>query len=260
MPVARAPLLGPAVEPAAVGAMTNDSWDEFRGWAAALGLSLSASQLAQFAAYEALLLEWNERISLTAIREPRQMRIRHFLGAVTCATATGPLDGCSLIDVGSGAGFPGLPLKILYPDLRLTLVDSVAKKARFLELAAAELGLTGVTIIPERAEVLGQDAAHREAYDWAAARAVAELRVLAELLLPLCRVGGRMLAQKGDSAAAELEAAQTAIQALGGGAASLSAVHLPETDASHYLVIIEKGRPTDPRYPRRAGLPAKRPL
>jgi 16S rRNA (guanine(527)-N(7))-methyltransferase RsmG len=123
--------------------------------------------------------------------------VRHFLDALSCAAATGPLDGQSLIDIGSGAGFPGLPLKILYPDLRLTLVDSVAKKARFLELVAAELGLREVTVIAERAEVLGQDPTHREQYDWATARAVAELRVLAELLLPLCRVGGRVLAQKG---------------------------------------------------------------
>jgi 16S rRNA (guanine527-N7)-methyltransferase len=235
-------------------------WDAFALQAAALGAPLSPAQVAQFAAYEALLLEWNERIALTAIREPGRLRVRHFLDALSCAAATGPLDGRSLIDIGSGAGFPGLPLKILYPDLRLTLVDSVAKKARFLELVAAELGLREVTVIAERAEVLGQDAAHREAYDWATARAVAELRVLAELLLPLCRVGGGMLAQKGESAAEELAAAGPAIAALGGGASQIVPVHLPETEATHYLVVIDKARPTDPRYPRRAGMPAKRPL
>ncbi len=163
----------------------NTGWEEFAARAAALGAPLSAAQVAQFAAYEALLLEWNERIALTAIREPRQLRVRHFLDALSCVAATGPLDGQSLIDVGSGAGLPGLPLKILYPDLRLTLVDSVAKKARFLELVAAELGLREVAVIAERAEVLGQQPAHREGYDWATARAVAELPVLAELLLPL---------------------------------------------------------------------------
>ena len=235
-------------------------WDEFAARAAALGAPLSARQVAQFAAYEALLLEWNERIALTAIREPRQMRLRHFLDALSCVAATGPLDGQALIDVGSGAGFPGLPLKILYPDLRLTLVDSVAKKARFLEVVAAELALREVTVIAERAEVLGQDPAHREGYDWVTARAVAELRVLAELLLPLCRVGGRALAQKGESAAEELTAAAPAIAALGGGAAQFLPVHRPETDAPHYLVVIAKAAPTDPRYPRRAGIPTKRPL
>ena len=234
--------------------------EEFAAWAAALGAPLLPEQLAQFAAYEALLLAWNERIALTAIREPRQIRIRHFLDALSCAAATGPLDGQRLIDVGSGAGLPGLPLKILYPGLRLTLVDSVAKKARFLELVAAELGLGGVVVIADRAETLGQDAAHREGYDWAVARAVAELPVLAELLLPLCRVGGRVLAQKGESAADELAAASPAIAALGGGAAQLIPVRLPETEATHYLVTIDKAAPTDPRYPRRVGVPAKRPL
>ena len=235
-------------------------WDEFAAWAAGLGAPLSAAQLAQFAAYEALLLDWNERISLTAIREPRPVRVRHFLDALSCVAATGPLDGRALIDVGSGAGFPGLPLKILFPGLRLTLVDSVAKKARFLETVAAELGLSEVTVIADRAETLGQAAAHREAYDWAAARAVAELRVLVELLLPLCRVGGAALAQKGDSAAAELAAAGPAIAALGGGAARLLPVRLPETEAVHTLVVIPKTGPTDARYPRRVGVPAKRPL
>ncbi|MBK7217000.1 MAG: 16S rRNA (guanine(527)-N(7))-methyltransferase RsmG [Candidatus Promineofilum sp.] len=234
--------------------------EEFAGWAAALGAPLSPAQLAQFAAYEALLLAWNERIALTSIREPRQLRIRHFLDALSCAAATGPLDGRRLIDVGSGAGLPGLPLKILYPDLRLTLVDSVAKKARFLELVAAELGLSDVTVIADRAEVLGQDAAHREGYDWATARAVAELRVLVELLLPLVRVGGRALAQKGDSAAEELTAAAPAIAALGGGASQLIPVRLPETEATHTLITIDKAAATDPRYPRRVGVPAKRPL
>jgi len=236
------------------------AWDEFAGWAAALGAPLSPAQIAQFAAYEALLLAWNERIALTAIREPRQTRIRHFLDALSCAAVTGPLAGRSLIDIGSGAGFPGLPLKILYPDLRLTLVDSVAKKARFLETVAAELALSDVIVIADRAEALGQAAGHRERYDWAAARAVAQLRVLAELLLPLCRVGGHMLAQKGDSAAAELAAAGPAIAAAGGGAARLTPVHLPETEAIHYLVVIDKAHPTAARYPRRAGVPSKKPL
>ena len=238
----------------------STGWDNFAAQAAALGAPLLPSQVVQFAAYEALLLEWNERIALTAIREPGHLRVRHFLDALSCAAATGPLDGQSLIDIGSGAGFPGLPLKILYPDLRLTLVDSVAKKARFLELVAAELGLRGVTVIAERAEVLGQDPIHREQYDWATARAVAELRVLAELLLPLCRVGGRVLAQKGGSAAEELVIAAPAIAALGGGASQLIPVQLPETEATHYLVVIDKAATTDARYPRRPGIPAKRPL
>lgn len=234
--------------------------DELAQWAAAFGIPLSPAQLAQFAAYEALLLEWNERISLTSIRQPRAIRIRHFLDSLTCATATGPLDDQALIDVGSGAGFPGLPLKILYPRLRLTLVDSVAKKARFLEVVAADLGFNDVTVIADRVETLGREPAMREQYDWAVGRAVAEMRVLAEYLLPFCRVGGRLLAQKGESAAAEVAAAARALAELGGGAATLTTVQLPETEETHTLVVVDKIRPTPDRYPRRPGIPAKRPL
>lgn len=229
-------------------------------WAQAFGLHLTADQLGQFDVYERLLLEWNDRISLTAIRDPRQIRIRHFLDSLTCATVTGSLAERSMIDVGSGAGFPGLPLKILFPGLRLTMVDSVGKKARFLEWVVRELGLQNVTVLTERAETLGHSPTYRAAFDWATARAVAELRVLVELLLPFVRVGGQALAQKGNSARQEVTAATTAIATLGGGEISLTGIDLPETEQTHYLVVIAKEHPTGDRYPRRAGMPAKRPL
>lgn len=234
--------------------------DELADWARTFGLSLTPLQLEQFALYESLLLEWNERISLTAIRERRKIRIRHFLDSLTCATVTGTLNGESLIDVGSGAGFPGLPLKILFPDIELTLADSNAKKVRFVELVAHELGLAKVTVICDRAETLGRMAEFRERFDWVAARAVAEMRVLAELLLPLARVGGHVLAQKGENATAEFAAAIPAVAALGGGAGQISPVHLPETKQTHFLILIPKVEPTTDRYPRRPGIPAKRPL
>jgi len=228
--------------------------------AAGFGLHLAATQLEQFAAYQALLLEWNKRINLTAIGEPALIQQRHFLDSLTCAMATGDLNNRLLIDIGAGAGFPGVPLKILYPRLWLTLVESVRKKARFLETVAAELGLADVNIITERAEVLGQQAAHRSQYDWAVARAVAEMRVLAEYLLPFCRVGGHMLAQKGRNAASETAAARGAIAELGGAEPQLRPVQLPDHSETHYLVVIEKVRETPARYPRRVGIPAKRPL
>lgn len=227
---------------------------------AVFGIQLSTHQLEQFQRYLTLLLAWNQRLNLTAIREPRPIQQRHFLDALTCATVMGTLTNRSLIDVGTGAGFPGLPLKILYPDLHLTLVESVAKKARFLEAVVTELGLSDVSIVVARAEALGQDAAYREQFDWAVARAVAELRVLVEYLLPLCRVGGHVLAQKGSNAAAETADALKAITLLGGAAPEHFPVQLPQRAETHYLVVIEKKAATPDKYPRRTGVPGKRPL
>lgn len=231
-----------------------------RGGAAALGIPLDDRQLAQFARYQALLLDWNTRLNLTAIATPPEVQERHFLDSLTCGLVTGDLNGRSLIDVGTGAGFPGLPLKIYHPAMQLTLVESVRKKTDYLRAVVNELGLEGVTILAKRAEAVGRMPAHRAAYDWAAARAVAELRILAEYLLPLCRVGGHMLAQKGESAPAEASAAQTALRTLGGGEPQLTAVQLPHHELQHYLVVVEKVSPTPERYPRRPGMPGKRPL
>lgn len=227
---------------------------------AVFGITLSPDQVHQFEAYQRLLLDWNQRMNLTAIREPGQIQQRHFLDGLSCSLVTGDLNGRSLIDVGTGAGFPGLPLKILFPDLRLTLVESVAKKTRFLQAVVVELGLRDVAIVAERAEILGQDAAYRGQYDWAAARAVAELRVLAEYLLPFCRVGGFVLAQKGENAAAEVAAAKQALAVLGGEVRELVPVNLPQREDTHYLVVVEKTAVTPDIYPRRVGVPAKKPL
>lgn len=231
-----------------------------REQAADFDLPLNEVQLAQFTIYRSMLQEWNRRFNLTAIDDPAGIQVRHFLDALTCATVTGDLNGQRLVDVGTGAGFPGLPLKILYPRLQLTLVESVSKKTRFLQALVTELGLENVTILDERAEDVAQREVHREQYDWAVARAVAELRVLVEYLLPFCRPGGRALAQKGESARAEADAAARAIERLGGGAPAFHAVQLPGRDATHYLVVVEKIRPTPTKYPRRPGRPAKRPL
>lgn len=241
--------------------MTSDAeWEQFTAWATELGIPLSAAQVAKFAQYQALLLAWNARLNLTAVREPFEIRIRHFLDSLSCARVTGNLNGHSLIDVGTGAGFPGLPLKILYPHLKLTLVESVAKKGQFLQAVVDGLGLDGVVILTERVERLGQSPRYRQQYDWAVARAVAELRVLVEYLLPLCRVGGSMLAQKGEGVKDELGRARQAIKLLGGTEPALAQVMLPHRALPHYFVTVKKISETPQKYPRRVGVPAKRPL
>ena len=244
----------------AAGSPRTEASNILKSGAAALGIVLDDGQMALFAAYTELLLDWNRRMNLTAVSDPAEIQARHFLDSLSCTAVTGGLNGQRLIDVGSGAGFPGFPLKILFPGMQLTLVESVAKKGRFLEVAAAELGLEDVSVIVERAEVLGQLPTERGRYDWAVARAVAPLNVLAEYLLPFCRPGGRMLAMKGDRAAEESKAADRAIEAMGGGEPVLHPIRLPGRPESRYVIVVEKVGPTPEQYPRRAGVPGKRPL
>lgn len=225
-----------------------------------LGVRLSARQLAQFQRYEKELLEWNARFNLTAIREPEAIRSKHFLDSLTCMLAWRDNPPASLIDVGSGAGFPGIPLKILYPNLALTLIESVGKKAEFCRHAAAALGMESVEVIQARAEEIGQIGKHRERYDWAVARAVANMPILVEYLLPLVRVGGGMLAQKGESGPAETHASERAVRLLGGQLRQLTKVNLPGVVEDRYLVVIDKIAATPSNYPRRVGIPSKKPL
>ncbi|MEN8243032.1 MAG: 16S rRNA (guanine(527)-N(7))-methyltransferase RsmG [Chloroflexota bacterium] len=225
-----------------------------------LSLSLSANQVESLARFAEMLMEWNQKISLTAIRSADEIRIKHILDSLSCHLAMQHAPIGHVIDIGSGAGFPGIPLKILYPEMRLSLVESVNKKTQFLSHVVQELGLSEVEILTERAEVIGQQDAHRAHYDWAAARAVARLPVLAEYLLPLVKVGGYMLAQKGESAPSELTQAQTALEQLGGEVVKSIPVKLPGDLPGRYLVLIQKVRPTPDKFPRRAGIPGKRPL
>ncbi len=223
-------------------------------------LNLTPAQQEAFRVYQRELLEWNQRHNLTAIREPEKIVIRHFLDSLSCALVLRNAPPQRVADVGTGAGFPGLPLKLVYPRLRLTLVESVGKKADFCEHMVDVLGLQEVTVYRGRAETIGQDSAHREQYDWVLARAVALMPVLAEYLLPLARVGGHALAMKGERAPAEVQAAERACRMLGGSVQRLVPVTLPGVAEQRYLVVLDKVAATPARYPRRVGVPRKRPL
>lgn len=226
-----------------------------------LSLRLSASQLQAFRRYADELIDWNQRVNLTAITDPADIEVRHFVDSLSCLRVMKPrAPGLRVIDVGTGAGFPGLPVKIVCPNVDLTLVEATGKKVAFLRHVVEVLGLEGVTLVNERVEALGQMAEHRERYDWALARAVAGMPTLAEYLLPLCRVGGHCLAQKGESAHQEVAGAQRALELLGGHLVQVTPVELPTVAETRYLVDVEKVAATPPRYPRRVGVPAKRPL
>ena len=229
-----------------------------------LGVTLTERHLSAFETYYRELVAWNERFNLTAITDWEGVLVRHFLDSLSCLKALPRAElaaGARVIDVGTGAGFPGLLLKIVCPGMRLTLLEATGKKVTFLEHVVQVLGLMrDVGVIHGRAEELGRDPAHRERYDWALARAVAEMPALVEYLLPLVRVGGAMLAQKGEGAAAEVHGADAAILALGGRVRQLVPVELRGLAETRYLVVVDKVAATLEKYPRRPGVPQKRPL
>jgi 16S rRNA (guanine527-N7)-methyltransferase len=226
-----------------------------------VGIKLSPDQLAKLQIFETELMEWNERINLTAIRDSKGIRTKHFLDSLTVLLAWerhGP--PARIIDVGTGAGFPGLILKLIWPASQVTLVESVHKKADFCQHIVEELDLQQVTILSERAEAVGQDPDHRQVYDLAVARAVARMPILMEYLLPLVHRNGIVMAMKGESAPAETQAAEKAIQLLGGKLHKLIRVELPTVVEERFIVVVNKVARTPEDYPRRIGVPTKSPL
>jgi 16S rRNA (guanine527-N7)-methyltransferase len=221
---------------------------------------LTGRQVIALTTYERELIEWNQKFNLTAIRDVAGIRTKHFLDSFSCVLAWKATPPANLIDVGTGAGFPGIPLKIIYPNTKVTLVESVGKKAMFCQHIVSLLGLDGVEVINARAEDLGQMREHRENYDWGIARAVAKMSVLSEYLLPLVQVGGSMLAQKGETGPSEVHAAEKAIKLLGGEMRQLVPVTLPGVVEERHLVLVDKVAATPPGYPRKPGVPGKKPL
>lgn len=221
-------------------------------------IELTDRQLDQFDRYADELVSWNVHTNLTAITEPRAITTRHFLDSLSIVPFV-PSPPESIADIGTGAGFPGIPLKIIWPQARLLLVESIGKKTSFLAHIASALDLQHVEVSTARAEQIGQDSRYRERFDLVTGRAVAELNILAEYCLPLCRVGGLFVAPKSDAAEPEAESARAALQELGGEIHCIERVDIPDV-GPRSLIVVRKTTPTPARYPRRTGIPQKRPL
>ena len=225
-----------------------------------LNVTLSSEQEAAFDVYARELAEWNAHTNLTAITALDDVRVRHFLDSLTLLAAAPLPPGAHVIDVGTGAGFPGLPLAIARPDLRITLVEATGKKLAFCQHVAELLQLKGVSFVHARAEEAGHMPGLRESGDLVAARAVARLPALLEYLLPLARVGGLAVAMKGQTAAAEAKDSARALKLLGGKLRGVREFALPGLEEPHYLVVVEKTAPTPAGFPRRPGQPVQKPL
>jgi 16S rRNA (guanine527-N7)-methyltransferase len=227
-----------------------------------LGLHLSPQQLEQFNIYYQELVDWNRKMNLTSITGYEEVQVKHFLDSLTVILALKPPASgrINVIDVGTGAGLPGIPLRVVFPDTRLVLLEATSKKAKFLEHLIARLGLDNTEIVVGRAEEIAHDDRYRERFDVVLSRAVAQLPTLAELVLPFCAIGGSFIAQKKGDIDTELTSASRAINLLGGRLREVKAVNLGEFRDRRCLLIIDKVRLTPPEYPRRPGIPEKRPI
>ncbi len=224
-----------------------------------LSIQLTDEQIEQFFVYKELLLDWNEKINLTTIVAEQDVLIKHFVDSMSIACFL-DVSGKKIIDVGTGAGFPGLPLKLLHHDIDLVLLDSLHKRVRFLEDVVDKLQLPEVRCVHMRAEEGGRDEAYREQFDISLSRAVANLASLAEYCLPYVCVGGTFVAMKGPDVGEEMKEAQNAIGLLGGEISDMKTVHLPSSDIQHSIIFVKKIRQTPPKYPRAAHKVSKSPL
>ena len=234
--------------------------EEFYTHLADLGFPLTDRQKEQYERYFELLVEWNEKINLTAITEKDEVYLKHFYDSIA-PILQGLIENqpIRLLDIGAGAGFPSLPMKILFPELDVTIIDSLNKRINFLHLLAEELGLSGVHFYHGRAEDFAQDKAFRAQFDLVTARAVARMQVLSELTIPYLKVGGRLLALKASNAPEELEEAKNALNLLFSNVEDNLQYELPNGDP-RYITLVEKKKETPNKYPRKAGMPNKRPL
>lgn len=240
---------------------------EFKDACKEWNIELTEIQAEMFEEYFRMLVSWNEKMNLTAITERDEVYVKHFLDSMSFCKVLSSLNNenylngeFSLIDVGTGAGFPGIPIKILYPNFKITLMDSLNKRITFLEEVVRTLKLNNVEVIHSRAEDLGHSDVYREKYDFAVSRAVANLSSLSEYCLPFVKVGGFFVSYKSEKASEEILAAKSAVFLCGGSLKDEISFVLPGTDLKRTLVVIEKKQNTSVKYPRKAGLPTKKPL
>ncbi|WP_442637072.1 16S rRNA (guanine(527)-N(7))-methyltransferase RsmG [Rossellomorea marisflavi] len=234
--------------------------NEFQAGLEEKGISLSSEQLAQFEKYHELLVEWNEKINLTAITDKEEVYLKHFYDSISAAFYVDFNSITSLCDVGAGAGFPSIPIKICFPHLHVSIVDSLNKRITFLNHLSDQLGLENTHFHHDRAETFGKNKDHREAYDMVTARAVARMSVLSELCLPLVKKGGYFVAMKAASVNDEMDKAKKAITTLGGKTEQVDSFLLPEENSERTIVQIKKVKDTPNKYPRKPGTPNKLPL
>ncbi|WP_123042648.1 16S rRNA (guanine(527)-N(7))-methyltransferase RsmG [Cohnella candidum] len=227
-----------------------------------LGIHLSEpdKQLEQFETYYRLLVEWNEKMNLTGITEREAVYEKHFYDSLTLAGVTDLRETASIADIGSGAGFPSLPIKIAFPHLKVTIVDALAKRIRFLEEVVSGLGLKDVVCLHGRAEEVSRKPEHRDAYDLVTARAVARLAALNELCMPFAKTGGKFIAMKGSDVTEELDEALYSVKQLNGAFRNTVQLTLPSEGSARHLIVIAKTGSTPKAYPRKPGLPLKQPL
>ncbi len=234
--------------------------EQFSSLLAEKGIVLSETQIQQFDQYFKLLVEWNEKMNLTAITAEDEVYTKHFFDSISLGFYFPLHEVKKMVDIGGGAGFPSIPLKICFPHLEITIIDSLAKRITFLDHVSKELGLSHVRPLHSRAEDAGQDPSLRESFDVATARAVARLNLLAEFCLPFVRVGGHFVAMKGSDINVELNESKKAIKTLGGKTKKVETFLLPEDAGERNIIIIDKMEATPKTYPRKAGVPAKKPI
>lgn len=233
---------------------------QFEKDCSALGIELTEDKIEKFLGYYELLAEWNQFMNLTAITEYDDVMKKHFVDSISIVKADAEIDRRKVIDVGTGAGFPGIPMKIIFSGMRITLVDSLNKRVKFLNEVIGKLGLEGIETVHARAEDAAHNALYREKYDLCVSRAVANLSTLSEYCLPFVKPGGRFISYKSEKLSEEMEQAEKAISALGGAVEGQIDYMLPDSGIYRNLFIVTKRKKTPVKYPRKAGLPGKEPI